>query len=365
MEKNRLQEDQRKFGLEVAEYTQLSSESEAEILKCLAESRDLLLSDTPSIKRLLNMKKHHSEALENLQNALNSEGNVLKSREAYRPLAVRAAVIYRGSMLMAKVNPMYQWSMQQFLPVFESSVKQSDSNVSSRTTLGMLLDQLTTTACISYSKSLFYHDKPIFALATLLEIEDSLGHVGPGEREYIVAPVSETTAKALPKASGPPPTKRKIFEWMSDEQWQNLQVLAHHCPWFTDVFDRMNKDAAEVRWRQLCECDNPESLPLPDVLDQRVTKVQHLMVLRAVRPSKFIQAALKFATDIINKKILSDSALDLTSIIKTVSPRTPVLLLYKEETENRRKHPLTYTIRIPNPIIHAPNTARSDFPVRW
>ena len=103
-----------------------SSESEAEILKCLAESRETLLADTPAIKKLLNMKKHHTEALENLENARNSEANVLKSREVYRPLAVRAAVIYRTSMLMSRINPMYQWSLQQFLPVFESSVKQSD-----------------------------------------------------------------------------------------------------------------------------------------------------------------------------------------------------------------------------------------------
>ena len=117
---------QKKFGQEVSEYTRSSSESEAEILKCLAESRDKLLTDTPAIKKLLNMKKHHTEALENLENARNSEANVLKSREVYRPLAVRAAVIYRTSMLMSRINPMYQWSLLQFLPVFESSVKQSD-----------------------------------------------------------------------------------------------------------------------------------------------------------------------------------------------------------------------------------------------
>ena len=48
-----------------------------------------------------------------------------------------------------------------------------------------------------------------------------------------------------------------------------FQVLAHHCSWFTDVFDRMNKDSAEVRWRQLSESDAPETAPLPDVLEQR------------------------------------------------------------------------------------------------
>ena len=60
------------------------------------------------------------------------------------------------------------------------------------------------------------------------------------------------------------------------------------------------------------------------------------MVIRAVRSSRFIGAALKFAADIIGKKVISDISLDLGSIIKTVSPRSPVLMLYKEEPENAR-----------------------------
>merc|ERR1719403_6874 len=98
----------------------------------------------------------------------------------------------------------------------------------------------------------------------------------------------------------------------------------------------MNKDSAEVKWRQLSECDSPESAPLPDVLDQRVTKVQHLMVIRAVRPARFITASLKFASDLIGKKVISDNSIDLGTIVKTMSARTPILLLYRDEPENAR-----------------------------
>ena len=38
---------------------------------------------------------------------------------------------------------------------------------------------------------------------------------------------------------------------------------------------------------------------------RRVTKIQHMMVIRAIRPAKFINIALRFASEIISKKIVS------------------------------------------------------------
>ena len=64
--------------------------------------------------------------------------------------------------------------------------------------------------------------------------------------------------------------------------------------------------------------------------------MQHLMLIRAVRPVRFITAALKFASDLIGKKVISDNSIDLGSIVKTMSARTPILLLYRDEPENAR-----------------------------
>ena len=60
------------------------------------------------------------------------------------------------------------------------------------------------------------------------------------------------------------------------------------------------------------------------------------MLIRAVRPVRFITAALKFASDLIGKKVISDNSIDLGSIVKTMSARTPILLLYRDEPENAR-----------------------------
>lgn len=60
------------------------------------------------------------------------------------------------------------------------------------------------------------------------------------------------------------------------------------------------------------------------------------MLIRAVRPARFITAALKFASDLIGKKVISDNSIDLATIVKTMSARTPILLMYRDEPENAR-----------------------------
>ena len=91
----------------------------------------------------------------------------------------------------------------------------------------------------------------------MLQIEDSAGNVGPGEREYLVAPISETTAKSLPRTGGPPSSKRKIFEWMTDEQWQNLQVTFLNV---TNVFENKTKIDHSSMFLWLLPVPTPKSL---------------------------------------------------------------------------------------------------------
>lgn len=64
-------------------------------------------------------------------------------------------------------------------------------------------------------------------------MEDSHGNVGLGEREFIISPnlssavMSATTASQSLDSSVP--QYKKPFDWMTDEQFHNLQVLFQKC----------------------------------------------------------------------------------------------------------------------------------------
>ncbi len=69
-----------------------------------------------------------------------------------------------------------------------------------------------------------------------------------------------------------------------------------------DMFDRMPKDGRETQWRQLCEHDNAELQPLPDKMDDQYTDLQRLLVIRAVRSDRIMQASTLFINATLGKK---------------------------------------------------------------
>ena len=95
------------------------------------------------------------------------------------------------------------------------------------------------------------------------QIEDSHGHVGPGEREFLIAPaLGSVTMVSTNKCQTLDPkilNSKKPFDWMTDEAFNNLQILAVHYEWFQEMFERMPKDGRETQWRNLCENDHPEN----------------------------------------------------------------------------------------------------------
>lgn len=89
---------------------------------------------------------------------------------------------------------------------------------------------------------------------------------------------------------------------MTEDQFNNLQILAIHYDWFQDMFDRMHRDGRETQWRSLCENEQPELQPLPDKMDDKFTPLQRLLVVRAVRSDRLIQATNILINAVLGKK---------------------------------------------------------------
>lgn len=127
-----------------------------------------------------------------------------------------------------------------------------------------------------------------------------------GEREFIISPVygayfmQAVTGKQITDSKHW--STKKPFDWMSDEQFLNLQYLAISQSWFSDPFDRMGRDGRETQWRALCEQDIPENAVLPDKLDDNLTPIQRCCIVRAVRGDRILQIAMSFVSIVLGKK---------------------------------------------------------------
>ncbi|KAK3735811.1 hypothetical protein QZH41_019912, partial [Actinostola sp. cb2023] len=241
------------------------------------------------------------------------------------------------SRVMAKTNPAYQTSLSQFLVVVDAAITHSE-----RTAVKAVVERLGHSAFYTTARSLFEQDRPLFALLTALEVEDSCNRLSAGDREFLIHPTYGATVKAalnpnLVIESASRTQGKKPFDWMLDEQYANLQLLAQHFEWFQDPFDKMAKDGRETQWRQITEHEKPELVTLPDGLDDKYTPIQRFMVIRALRGDRLLPAATCFITSVLGKRYTGDLPLDLPTAYRQSDCRRPIVLLYTREANMAEK----------------------------
>ncbi|XP_048577711.1 dynein axonemal heavy chain 8 isoform X3 [Nematostella vectensis] len=330
LEKPRMQDTRTQVVTEIVTHMDGLHDAEENILECLGSGHRLLYN-LAATKKLASIRRLHEETSESLMRSRGMENSLLQSREGFRPIARRAAVMFDVARIMAEINPSYQTSLAQFLIVFDAAITHSE-----RTAVKAVVERLGQSAFYSTARSLFEQDRPLFAILTALEVEDSANHLSAGDREFIIHPTYGATVKTalnptLVSESASKIQGKKPFDWMMDEQFSNLQLLAQHFEWFQDPFDKMPKDGREMQWRQITEHEKPEMVALPDNLDDKYTPIQRFMVIRALRGDRVLQAGMCFVTSVLGKRYTSELSLDLPYTYRQSDCRTPIVLLYTQE----------------------------------
>ncbi|ESO89151.1 hypothetical protein LOTGIDRAFT_229063 [Lottia gigantea] len=328
-EKSRLENERIQLRQEKFENMKLLDRLEKQ-MKDLLSSDIVLLKDLQSTKRLADFKKQFDETLESQYRIDISVESIRKAREGFRSIAQRAAVCFDTTQYMREINPLYQISFKQYLSLYEGAISHSE-----RSAIKAVIEKITSSSFFSTARGLLEKDRQIYALLLAIEVEESHGHVGPGEREFIISPNFGSVVMSAFTAGHSVDSKvlqaKKPFDWMTDDQFHNLQVLASHFDWFQEMFDRMPKDGRETQWRNLCESDNPETVPLPDKMDEFFKPIQRLCIIRAIRSDRLLQASTLFIQNVLGKKFFGEIPLDLPSLLRQSSTSIPIILLFSFE----------------------------------
>ncbi|XP_041355189.1 dynein gamma chain, flagellar outer arm-like isoform X3 [Gigantopelta aegis] len=334
-EKSRLENERTTLRLEKLENMEQLHQLDQQMRNQLS-SDVRLMNDLQATKRLADLMKQYDETLESESRVEANESSIMKAREMYRSLAQRAAVCFDTAQYMRELNPIYQSSFSKFQALFLSAVSHSE-----RSAVKAVIEKLTYSAYTTFARSLLERDRLIYALLLAIEVEESQNRVGPGEREFLISPNYSSVVMSSLGFTQSPDSRivqaKKPFDWMTDDQFHNLQVLATHLEWFQEMFDRMPKDGRETQWRNLCECDQPENMPLPDKMDDVYKPLQRLCVIRAVRSDRIIQASTTFIVQVLGKQYIGDVAIDLATMVKQSSPTMPIMLLFSHESQMSAK----------------------------
>ncbi|XP_016879708.1 dynein axonemal heavy chain 2 isoform X7 [Homo sapiens] len=124
-ERPELEEQKDSLVINIAAGKRKLKELEDEILRLLNEATGSLLDDVQLVNTLHTSKITATEVTEQLETSETTEINTDLAREAYRPCAQRASILFFVLNDMGCIDPMYQFSLDAYISLFILSIDKS------------------------------------------------------------------------------------------------------------------------------------------------------------------------------------------------------------------------------------------------
>merc|ERR1719375_2080941 len=138
-------------------------------------------------------------------------------RDTYRPVALRGSIIYFVTADLARIDPMYQYSLEYFTQLFEICIDKSDKATQLQTRLNNILEFQTNFIFRNVCRGLFERHKLIFAFLICSKIMRNVG--GFTENEWGIFIRGAGVIDRAGQPSNPSP------KTMSELQWDTVNAL--------------------------------------------------------------------------------------------------------------------------------------------
>uniref|UniRef100_A0A8C3E132 Dynein axonemal heavy chain 12 n=1 Tax=Corvus moneduloides TaxID=1196302 RepID=A0A8C3E132_CORMO len=276
-------------------------EIEKKILETLESSEGDILEDETAIQVLDSAKVMANEITKKQQIAEKTELKIAESREAYRPVAQHSAVLFFSIADLANIDPMYQYSLSWFVNLYVSSIHDSNKSKILKKRLQHLNDHFTYNLYCQVCRSLFETDKLLFSFllcCNLLMANNEIEH-----QEFLFLLTGGVGLKNIHKNPDP--------SWLSDKSWDEL-CRAIEFP---------------GEWQKMYDSKEPHNFPLPAELNDTLTELQKIIVLRCLRPDKIGPAITTFVTEKLGKKFVEPPPFDLAKSYLDSTATVPLIFV--------------------------------------
>ena len=318
-EKPSLEKEKSELVVKVAAGKKQLVDLENKILKLLSESTGSLLDDDDLVETLQVSKVTSEEVNEQLKVAEEKELIINQSRVEYTSASVRAAIAYFVLNDMARVDPMYQFSLDAYVDLFNLSIDSSrgaeEIAVAERC---KVINDYHTLAVYNYTcRGLFERHKLLFSFQLCTRIMERDNKIQKTEFDFfcfggVVVDRSDQRPNPCP-------------DWIDANTWDNIAEL-DKIPQFMGIasaFDQGPRD-----WKNWYMSAKPESEPLPGDWENKCSnELQRMCILRSLRPDRVLFSATSFVSQNLGQAYADPPAFDLKIIYQTSSVFTPLIFV--------------------------------------
>ncbi|XP_070067151.1 dynein beta chain, ciliary [Drosophila virilis] len=283
---------------------------EDDLLARLSSAGDNVLEDITLVMNLEKTKKTADEIEVKVAEAKITGVQIDSAREAYRPAAERASIIYFILNDLFKINPIYQFSLKAFTVVFNNAMLNSTPAEKLKDRVENLMESITYSSYIYTSRGLFEQDKLIFLTQMCLQILVNIGEVEPTELDFLLR---------FPYM----PNQTSNFPWLTHVGWGGIRAL-NNLP----AFKGLEKDieGSHKRWMKFIDSESPENEKLPGEWKAK-SAIQRLCIMRCIRPDRMSYAMKGFIDEKLGSKYIDARSIEFSKTFKESSPETHIFFV--------------------------------------
>ncbi|XP_029380608.1 dynein heavy chain 11, axonemal [Echeneis naucrates] len=283
---------------------------EDELLTRLSAAESNFLGDNVLVEKLETTKHTAAEIEMKVLEAKVNEVKINEAREHYRPVAVRASLLYFIMNDLNKINPMYQFSLKAFNVVFHKAVEIAEACEDVKSRVSTLIDCVTYSTFNYISRGLFERDKLTFTAQLAFQLLLMSKEIDVRELDFLLRfNIDHNYISPL--------------DFLSNSAWSAIKVMS-----FTDEFRGLDRDieGSPKRWKKMVESECPEKEKFPQEWKGK-SSLQKLIMMRALRPDRMTYALRNFVEEKLGVKYTEGRKTEFSKSFRESGPASPVFFI--------------------------------------
>uniref|UniRef100_A0A3B4DVC9 Dynein, axonemal, heavy polypeptide 9 like n=1 Tax=Pygocentrus nattereri TaxID=42514 RepID=A0A3B4DVC9_PYGNA len=280
---------------------------EDELLTRLSAAESNFLGDNMLVEKLETTKHTAAEIEMKVLEAKVNELKINEAREHYRPVAVRASLLYFIINDLNKINPMYHFSLKAFNVVFRKAVQNAELCVDVKTRVNTLIDCITFSTFNYINRGLFERDKLTFTAQLAFQLLLMSKEIGVRELDFLLRfNIDHSYISPV--------------DFLSNSAWSAIKVLYEFRGLERDI------EGSPKRWKKVVESECPEKEKLPQEWKSK-SSLQKLILMRALRPDRMTYAVRNFVEEKLGVKYTEGRKMEFARSFKESGPASPVFFI--------------------------------------
>nr|XP_020476144.1 LOW QUALITY PROTEIN: dynein heavy chain 2, axonemal [Monopterus albus] len=315
-ERPELEEQKDSLVISIASGKKSLQELEDEILRLLNEASGSLLDDVQLVNTLQTSKVTATEVSEQLESKEQTEIKISSAREAYRPCAQRASILFFILNDMGRIDSMYQFSLDAYINLFSLSIDNSKRSHKLEERITSLNDYHTYAVYRYMCRGLFEVHKLLFSFQICAKIQEAAGKLNMDEYSFFLR-----GGLVLDKKDQ---MDNPCTSWLADSSWDNITEL-DKLPNFHGIMASFEQYPQE--WNLWFTSTEPEHATLPGVWENKCNELQKMLIVRSLRPDRVSFCITSFIVNNLGSRFVEPPVLNMKAVVEESTSRTPLIFV--------------------------------------